>query len=90
VLDHKETTVPPKGLHSGDISRARSESMFQQLTQQVLQTVQATHPPAHTSQDPDQSVHDEGTEEDLTWPSILEDLLAAPPVTEAAWSKLSN
>jgi hypothetical protein len=67
--------------------RQEIKAMFQQLTQEVMQTIQ-THPAAQAPQDPDQFIHDDGTEEELSWPSILEDLPAAPLVSEAAWSKL--
>jgi hypothetical protein len=59
--------------------------MFQELTQQLMQTI---HPPDHSAQTQEQPHPEEQPEEELQWQSIIEDLPAAPQLQESSWPKI--
>jgi hypothetical protein len=68
--------------------RTEIRTMFHDLTQQLVQTIQSAQQPEQTQPDQAEQPHDDLTEEEPQWAAILEDLPAAPVITEASWPKI--
>lgn len=80
-----QTGTPPSTQPAMEKLRTELRSMFQELTQQLLTTVQRTQLEDHTQ--PEQ-VPEDTQDIELHWATIMEDLPTAPVVPETSWFKI--